>query len=291
MTRLATVLLSVSAFALAGLAATRWAPSAEAPGTAVEAEAVRVERTAPAEALPTEVPKAEMARVRGGTYRPLYQTATGESEVGVDDFLLAVRPVTNAEFLAFARANPRWRRSAVAPLFAEDGYLRQWAGDLDLGDAPPGAPVVNVSWFAARAYAAWAGARLPSTDEWEFAAAASATRPDGRADPDFARTILARYSRPTPNPLPDAGRGEPNVWGVRDLHGLVWEWTADFTSALVTADSRQSGDANSRLYCAAGAVGASDFEDYAAFLRYGFRGGLEARYAVPNLGFRLAADA
>jgi formylglycine-generating enzyme required for sulfatase activity len=150
---------------------------------------------------------------------------------------------------------------------------------------------VNVSWFAARAYAEWAGARLPTTDEWELAASASATRADGRGDPAWRATILERYSRPTPRPLPDAGHGEPNVWGVRDLHGLVWEWTDDVASALVTADSRQSRDANSRRFCAAGAVGASDFEDYAAFLRYGFRGGLEARYAVPNLGFRLAADA
>lgn len=235
-------------------------------------------------------PPAGMALVRGGTYQPLYQTATGTGRVAVDAFHLGVAPVTNAEFLAFVRANPDWRRSRVRPIFAEAGYLRHWAGDLDLGDAPPRSPVVNVSWFAARAYADWRGARLPTTDEWEYAASASATRPDGRADPAFRQTILARYSRPTPNPLPAVGRGPANYWGVRDLHGLVWEWTADFTSALVTADSRTNRDANRRRFCAAGAVGASDFEDYAAFLRFGFRGGLEARYVVPNLGFRLAQD-
>ncbi len=237
------------------------------------------------------VPAAEMVRLDEGTYTPLYKTATGDSVVSVAAFDLAVRPVTNAEFLAFVRANPTWRRSAAAALMVEDGYLGHWAGDVDLGEAPPASPVVNVSWFAARAYAAWAGARLPTTDEWEYAASASATQADGRADPAFVRTILARYSRPTPNPLPAAGQGEANVWGVRDLHGLVWEWTSDVMSALVTADSRQSADANSRRFCAAGAVGASDFHDYAAFLRYGFRGGLEARFAVPNLGFRLARDA
>lgn len=293
MTRLSTVLLSASALALAALVAARLGPTVEPPAgpdLGVVAE-VPSAAQAPAEALPAEVPAVEMATVQGGVYRPLYQTATGVAEVEVAPFALAVRPVTNAEFLAFARAHPDWRRSRVRPLFAEDGYLGHWAGDLALGDAPPQAPVVNVSWFAARAYAEWAGKRLPTTDEWEFAASASATQADGRADPDYARTILARYSRPTPNPLPDAGQGEPNVWGVRDLHGLVWEWTDDVASALVTADSRQSRDANSRRYCAAGAVGASDFEDYAAFLRYGFRGGLEARFAVPNLGFRLAADA
>ena len=288
-------LLTLVAVALAPLAV----PRAVLTGASVAGEAARLGTetegavpvaAAAAEALPAEVPAVEMAAVRGGPFRPLYQTATGEAEVKISDFRLAVAPVTNADYLAFAKANPDWRRSAVRPLFAEDGYLSHWAGDLDLGYAPPQAPVVNVSWFAARAYAEWAGARLPTTDEWEHAASASATSPDGRGDPAWRATILARYSRPTPSPLPDVGQGEPNVWGVRDLHGLVWEWTNDVASALVTADSRQSRDANSRRFCAAGAVGASDFEDYAAFLRYGFRGGLEARYAVPNLGFRLAAD-
>lgn len=291
-------LLTLAAVALAPLAV----PRAVLTGPSVPAESDReAARLGPeAEgaltiepalvALPADVPEVEMATVQGGTFRPLYRTATGEAEVEVADFRLAVRPVTNADYLAFARATPDWRRSAVRPLFAEDGYLVHWAGDLDLGDAPPQAPVVNVSWFAARAYAAWVGARLPTTDEWELAASASATRADGRDDPAWRATILERYSRPTPSPLPDVGLGEPNVWGVRDLHGLVWEWTDDVASALVTADSRQSRDADSRRFCAAGAVGASDVEDYAAFLRYGFRGGLEARYAVPNLGFRIAAD-
>jgi formylglycine-generating enzyme required for sulfatase activity len=237
-------------------------------------------------------PPEGMALVRAGRYRPMYETATGTGTVRVEAFYLGRTAVTNAEYLAFVRARPEWRRSAVRPLLAEAGYLRHWAGDLTLGPAaPPRAPVVNVSWFAARAYAAWRGARLPTTDEWEYAASASATQRDGRRDPAFRRAMLAWYSRPAPSPLPAVGRGPANVWGVRDLHGLVWEWTADFTSALVTADSRSSRDANSGAFCAAGAVGASDFEDYAAFLRFGFRGGLEARYVVPNLGFRLARDA
>jgi formylglycine-generating enzyme required for sulfatase activity len=291
MPRPASLLLALSATVLAGLAVARWTPEPETIRPTAPLAQVIGAKAPPAVALAADIPDVEMALVRRGTYQTLYRSATGQDEVEVAAFRLAVRPVTNVEFLAFARANPRWRRSTVAPLFAEDGYLSHWAGDLALGDASPGAPVVNVSWFAARAYAAWAGGRLPTTHEWERAASASATRADGRTDPAFTRTILARYSRPTPHPLPDAGQGAPNVWGVRDLHGLVWEWTGDFTSTLVSADSRQSRDANSRRYCAAGAVGASDFENYAAFLRYGYRAGLEARYAVPNLGFRLAADA
>jgi formylglycine-generating enzyme required for sulfatase activity len=46
-----------------------------------------------------------------------------------------------------------------------------------------------------------------------------------------------------------------------------------------------------KLFCGTGSVGASNFDDYAAFIRFAFRSGLEAAYTVSNLGFRLAQDA
>jgi formylglycine-generating enzyme required for sulfatase activity len=76
------------------------------------------------------------------------------------------------------------------------------------------------------------------------------------------------------------------VYGISDLHGLVWEWTLDFNSSLVTGESRGDGSLERSLYCGSGAAGAADFEDYAALMRYAFRSSLEARYAVGNLGFR-----
>src|SRR5690606_27760517 len=91
-----------------------------------------------------------MVLVRGGAYQPLYESAGGQEEIPVESFFLGETAVTNAEYLAFVRENPQWRRSNVKPLFADDGYLRHWAGDLDLGSALPHRPVVYVSWFAVR---------------------------------------------------------------------------------------------------------------------------------------------
>ena len=157
----------------------------------------------------------------------------------VGAFYLDERPVTNAEFLGFVRANPRWRRSRVAPLFADAQYLASWTDDLDPGPAAPaGAPVVDVSWFAARAYARWAGKRLPTTAEWERAAAAGFHGPDGRAEKGFMASVLAWYATPQAAVLPAAGSGPANYFGVRDLLDLVWEWVDDFNAALVGGDSR-----------------------------------------------------
>ena len=104
--------------------------------------------------------------VPAGHYAPLIRTKDEPERVPVPVYALDERPVTNAEFLAFVHANPKWQRSRVSPLFADTGYLADWTGDTELGPRVPAtAPVVRVSWFAARAYAAWAGQRLPTTAE------------------------------------------------------------------------------------------------------------------------------
>jgi formylglycine-generating enzyme required for sulfatase activity len=197
-----------------------------------------------------------------------------------------VQAVTNADFLAFVRAHADWRRSTVKPLFADASYLRHWRGDLDLGDVDPASPVVNVSWFAARAYLRALGKELPTVNQWEYAAAANERVRDASRDPGFLEQLRQWYGRPTPARLPAAGSTPANVYGVRDLHGVVWEWTRDFNSSLVTGESRADSALDRSLYCGSGAAGATDFDDYAAFMRFAFRSSLEARYTVGNLGFR-----
>ena len=107
------------------------------------------------------------------------------------------------------------------------------------------------------------------------------------SDPAWAATILAWYAEPTPAVLPDVGGGTPNAWGVRDLHGLVWEWIEDFSAALVSGNDR--GDSRD-MFCGGGSSRASDPTAYAAFMRMAYRSALRASYTTPNLGFRCAYD-
>lgn len=237
-----------------------------------------------AEALPG------MVCVSNGVFAPLFRSQTDPTNVPVKSFLLDIEPVTNEQFLEFVRANPRWQRSQVKRLFADENYLRHWAGDLELGtNARPNQPVTFVSWFAAKAYAQWQGKRLPTLAEWELAAAASPTQANGAKDTAFQRDIFRWYSSTAPEVLPDVG-GPANFWGARDLHGLVWEWVSDFNTATVTGDARGDTGLDRQLFCGAGAVGARDVTDFPAFMRYGFRSSLKAAYTVHNLGFRCAKD-
>jgi len=243
---------------------------------------------------------AGMVRIPAGAYRPLYnppesprdrsarQASTRPArQRRVEAFDVDAFAVTNGEYLAFVREHPEWQRSHARKLFVDEAYLRHWAGDLEPGEnAPLDAPVVSVSWFAARAYLKAQGKQLPTVDQWEYVAAASETERDASRSPAMLERLRVWYGRPTPAVLPPVTSGLRNVYGVTGLHGLIWEWTLDFNSSLVTGESRADSSLDRSLYCGAGAAAASDFEDYAAFMRYAFRASLEARYSVPNLGFR-----
>jgi formylglycine-generating enzyme required for sulfatase activity len=246
-------------------------------------------------ASPEAKRSAGMARIPAGSYVPLYGRL-GEKSARVEAFALDREPVTRGEFLAFVRAHPRWRRDAVRPLFAESGYLAEWKGALDAGTAAElRRPVTSVSWFVARAYCAAQGKRLPTVDEWEYAALASATRRDASRDPAFRRRLLDLYTSRRTDAFPPAGSGPPNVYGVRDLHESAWEWTEDFNGVLVPDDSRDTGSGvgarDHQLFCASAAIGAADPSNYPAFLRYAFRASLTARSTLRTLGFRCASGA
>jgi sulfatase modifying factor 1 len=227
-----------------------------------------------------------MAVIPAGRYMPLYAPDT--AAVRVESFRMDRFPVTRSEFAAFVEAEPRWRRGAVKPVFADGRYLADWASDLEPGGNPR-APVTGVSWFAARSYCAWRGKRLPTVDEWEYVARADETRRDAMTDPRHKARILELYTG-RPDTPPAVGSTFANLYGVHDLHGLVWEWIRDFNTVTVGADSRGTGQRDVQLYCAAGAEGATDTTNYAAFLRYAFRASLEGRSTSAALGFRCAAD-
>lgn len=229
----------------------------------------------------------KMARVGSGSYLPLYGT---KNEVKVDAFMMDVFPVTNQEFLDFVKKHPRWKRSQVKSLFADDHYLNTWQNDETLGENQlPNSPVTNVSWYAAKEYCKCQGKRLPTMDEWEYAAMASKTKPDARTDESYNQYILNWYETPKTYDN-EIGKTFKNYWGIYDLHGLVWEWTSDFNSVMISGESRKGSSGDTNLFCGGAAVGASDLMNYAAFMRYALRGSIKANYSVKNLGFRCVKD-
>jgi formylglycine-generating enzyme required for sulfatase activity len=203
-----------------------------------------------------------MASIPAGNYVPFFKATATSRTIAVRAFLLDAVPVSRDQYLDFVLHSDAWSKSRVPALFAEPTYLADWPSDQDSGPTAGNLPITYVSWFAARAYCAFRGNRLPTLAEWEMASAT----PSGRR-------LLH---------LPENG-GAADATAQETLD----EWILDFNSTLV---SGRSIDQPSDLFCGAGAR-ANDASDYAAFSRYAFRSSLRASFALRRLSFRCARDA
>ncbi|HET6604561.1 MAG TPA: formylglycine-generating enzyme family protein [Xanthomonadaceae bacterium] len=233
----------------------------------------------------------DWAQVPAGAYTSVLKLDDVGLAQQVEAFELMTRPVTNGEFLEFVRRYPDWRRDRAPRIFVDENYLAHWSGPTEPGsEVRADQPVTQVSWFAALAYCEAQHARLPTWGEWEYVAAADETRADARSDPAWRERILGWYSRPGGRALPPVGKTPANLYGIRDLHGLVWEWVEDFNAMMVSADNREQGDPDILRFCGAGAISMADRENYAVLMRTALLSSLQAGSTTRNLGFRCARD-
>ena len=131
---------------------------------------------------------------------------------------------------------------------------------------------------------------MPTWLEWELVASADATRRDARKDPDWRESILGWYAKPATAQISEVGSGPANVYGIQDMHGLIWEWTEDYSAMLVSGDNRTQSDPDKAKFCGAGALSMEDRENYAIMMRVAMLSSLEAVNSTSNLGFRCARD-
>ena len=163
-------------------------------------------------------------------------------------FAIARTATTQAEFAAFVEAGGytdprlwadagRWLAQTQArhPVYWRRGPGGGWQRrhfDTWL-DLEPDLPVSHVSWWEADAYCRWAGRRLSTEPEWEFAATGGAwprpTYPWGDAEPGASHAAVDWRSG-GPVPVNECADGDSPV-GCRQMIGNVWEWTAsDFNA-------------------------------------------------------------
>lgn len=187
-------------------------------------------------------------------------------EVSIPAFAMGATEVTVAEYQACVDAGgckpPEWLEPGGQHNI-KTGASRYYA---NLGDNLTGAeqPIVGVSFIDATAYAAWLSQKtghrysLPSEAQWEFAARAGTTTAywwgDAMPSGGDARAACVGCGSQWDGKSPGPARAfSPNPWGLFNVHGNVWEWTADFYcddyasgpkdgSARVTDDCPKRGD-------------------------------------------------
>lgn len=218
--------------------------------------------------------------VKGGVYSPFFRDKD-EVDQKINSLWVDKFPVTNSDFLVFVKKNSDWRKSSRKEIFASLGYLEHWHSDLGFSKEKALLPVTNISWFVARKYCESLNKRLMTIAEWEYASNAQ--------DPEVLGAILKWYGR-TNDKLQPVTRAKANAFGVIGMHGLIWEWVEDFSSAIVAADSRSTNEANGSMFCGSGSLKAKDPAQYATFMRFAYRSSLKANSTGRNLGFRCVRE-
>ena len=228
---------------------------------------------------------AAYVEVPGGTFPSTLGNDASAGQATVQPYRMRTTPVTRREFGAFVASHPQWQRQNAPPVFVDSDYLVDQTDGGKLPDSRGDQPVTHVSWFAAEAFCESEEGRLPTWLEWEFAAAADATRGDARTDAAWRAQILGWYSRPAAQSLPAVG-AKANYYGISDLHGVVWEWVDDFNALLVNADSRSASDPDKLKFCGAGAIDLQQRDNYAILMRVALLSSLKGTDSTSSLGFR-----
>ena len=145
--------------------------------------------------------------------------------VYVDAFYMDKYEVTNAQYKKFVDVNPQWQKDLLPRAYHDGNYLKHW-NENNYPEGKGNHPVVYVSWYAALAYAKWAGKRLPTEAEWEKAARGGLV---GKIYPwgDTIDSNRANFGPKKYNGTTPVGTYPPNKYGLYDMAGNVWEWCID----------------------------------------------------------------
>ncbi|MES1146927.1 MAG: formylglycine-generating enzyme family protein [Solimonas sp.] len=226
----------------------------------------------------------EFILINGNTHFQSVLQDNDAPSIRINAFRMQQHPITNAEYLSFVFTHSEWQRDKVAPIFANAEYLDHWQSPTVPGEhALPSQPVTRISWFAAQAYCESLHARLPTWYEWELVAAANESTQDARNDAAWRQRILDWYATPASDSISAVMQSNPNVYGVYDMHGLVWEWILDF-NALMDSNEAQK-------FCGGGALNLQQKENFAVLMRVAMLTSLHATDTLHALGFRCARDA
>ena len=214
-------------------------------------------------------PGVKLLFIKGGEFTmgsPQSELGRDEDEtqrhVTIDAFYLSEKAITNEQYCQFLNAKkvPGYGQLQVAGYGKQTlVYVHRWGVQYSGGKWYPAAekadcPVIHVTWYGAKAYCDWAGGRLPTEAEWEYACRAGTTTPFNTGDNltssqanydgnypygNNAKGVYLECTQPV-------GSYAPNAWGLYEMHGNVWEWCSDWydnyaSSAIINPQGPSTG--------------------------------------------------
>ncbi|MDR3193872.1 MAG: formylglycine-generating enzyme family protein, partial [Tannerella sp.] len=237
----------------------------------------------------------EMITVKGGTFT---MGCTSEQQdcdsdelpahqVTVGDFRLSRTSITYPQYVEFlnaanvppdARLNGhRMFIQGHSPVKYRDG---KWYLSMDM----PNRPMVHTTWWGAYEYCRWAGGRLPTEAEWEYAARGGAKSNGYRYAGGNNSDEVSWCSPESRGGVGDVARKKPNELGLYDMSGNVWEWCSDWYGDYPAgAQTNPTGPETGWNKVQRG--GSGDAE--APYCRVSFRYASDPEVSMNYIGFRL----
>lgn len=195
-----------------------------------------------------------------------------QHRVAIDrPFYLGKYEVTNAQYDSFLQAKGRETRIKISSMEQR--------------------PAASLSWHDAVAFADWAGLRLPTEAEWEYACRAGSTSPLCYGSGEEELGNYAWYDKNSGRESSLVGKKSPNSWGFYDMHGNVWEWCQDefqkdYRNAPSDGSAFMQSDVSGNRAIRGGSAQLPSSE-----CRSACRRGLPPDSQGSDIGLRLAIDA
>lgn len=239
----------------------------------------------------TPVDAVEMAEIPAGSF--IMGSEDGEFDerplhnVELDSFYMDRYEVTNLQYQNFIAANPYWQKGKPKLDETDGNYLKDW-NRAEFLEGKENYPVVYISWYAASAYCKWAEKSLPIESQWEYAARGGyegikyvwGNSPELHlANWNVSPLRLSQNERGT-KPV---GSYSVNGFGLNDMAGNVWEWTADGYEIYMEGEEKNlSPRLNNHLKIIRGGSWKSDMND----LRVSIRRTERPNACRDDIGFR-----
>ncbi|MBN1112943.1 MAG: formylglycine-generating enzyme family protein [Bacteroidales bacterium] len=240
-----------------------------------------------------------MVSVMGGTYQMGYGTSSNTAPVHmvtVNSFYISKTEITRQQYANFLNAygSDVIKEGKYAGESLESIYLEKidgvWRVDIRYIDTVmycfPNRPVAAISWYAADEYCKWAGGRLPTEAEWEYAARGGNQTHGYTYSGSNIVGDVAWYSGNSGGSTHDVAQKMPNEINIYDMSGNVYEWCSDWYDASYytgsPTDNPQGVESGSLKSFRGGGEGCP-----AEAQTVYFRGGITPSTTQSDIGFRL----
>lgn len=211
-----------------------------------------------------------------GTVKPWYLDEHPKHKVRLETYFIDQYEVTNSQYQEFVAAT-----GSRPPEDWERGRIPQGRENY---------PVTFVNWYGADRFCRWKGRRLPTEAEWEKAARGADGRdfPWGNEfDPTKANTGDTGIGDLAPVGQFEAGK---SPYGVYDMSGNVWEWTADWYKPYPGSDYMSEAYGEKYKILRGSSWGGTGHYTIPYFYRTSYRFYIDPEGAFPDAGFRCAQD-